>query len=77
MDRRRRSEEALTEEERRIYERLGPLFDEERLRMAQALASGPLFGQKEFELRDQVHELGARALEAAADERSKKGVPRQ
>ncbi len=41
--------------------------------MAQALASGPLFGQKEFELRDQVHRLGAQALEAAADERQKKG----
>jgi hypothetical protein len=37
------------------------------------LASGPLFGQKEFELRDQVHDLGAKALEAAADERQKKG----
>ena len=63
----------LNEDERRLYERLGPLFDEERLRMARGLAAGPLFGKKEFELRDQVHDLGAKALEAAADERQKKG----
>ncbi len=41
--------------------------------MARVLASGPLFGKKEFELRDRVHSLGAKALEAAADERQKKG----
>jgi len=64
---------ALNEDEQRIYERLGPLFEEERLRMARALASGPLFGPQEFELRDQVHGLGAKALEVAADERQKKG----
>ena len=63
----------LNEEEQRIYDRLGPLFEQERRRMAQALASGPLFGRKEYELRDQVHDLGARALEVAADERQKKG----
>jgi hypothetical protein len=63
----------LNEDERRIYERLEPLFEQERLRMARALASGPLFGKKEFELRDRVHDLGAKALEVAADERQKKG----
>jgi hypothetical protein len=63
----------LSEDERRLYERLGPLMEEERLRMARGLATGPLFGKKEFELRDQVHSLGAKALEAAADERQKKG----
>lgn len=63
----------LNAEERQIYDRLEPLFEKERLRMAQALASGPLFGAKEFELRDQVHRLGARALEVAADERQTKG----
>jgi hypothetical protein len=65
--------EDLNEDERRLYERLGPLFEEERLRMARGLSAGPLFGKKEFELRDQVHSLGAQALEAAADERQKKG----
>jgi hypothetical protein len=68
-----RPEVALNEDEQRIFDRLGPLFEQERLRMARALASGPLFGQKEFELRDQVHSLGAKALEVAADERQKKG----
>ena len=42
----------LNEDERQIYERLGPLFEQERQRMARALASGPLFGKKEFELLD-------------------------
>ncbi len=73
MDRPSRHEIVLNEDERRIYERLEPLFQQERLRMARALANGPLFGSKEFELRDQVHDLGAKALEVAADERQKKG----
>jgi hypothetical protein len=65
----------LNEDERRIYDRLGEIFEEERLRMARALAGAgsQLFGRTEYELRDQVHRLGARALEAAADEREKKG----
>lgn len=65
----------LSEDERRIYERLEEVFEEERRRMAQALsrAGSQLFGRAEYELRDQVHRLGARALEAAADERQKKG----
>jgi hypothetical protein len=73
MDRPKLNGIELDEQEQRIYERLAPLFEEERLRMARALASGPLFGRKEFELRDQVHELGAKALGVAADERQKKG----
>ena len=73
MDESRSGQIELNGEEQQLYERLGPLFEQERRRMAQALASGPLFGQKEFELRDQVHGLGAKALEAAADERQKKG----
>jgi len=68
-----RAEVTLSEAEQSLYDRLGPLFEQERLRMARALASGPLFGEKEFELRDQVHDLGAKALEVAADERQKKG----
>lgn len=67
------SQADLTPEELALFERLGPLFEQERIRMARALASGPLLGKKEFELRDAVHELGAKALEAAADERQKKG----
>ena len=67
----------LTVEERALYERLGPLFEEKRLQMARALASkadGELFGRNEFEVRDQVHQLGAQALESAANERQKKGA---
>lgn len=66
----------LTAEEQLLYERLGPLFEQERLRMAKALASkkdSELFGANEYEVRDRVHELGAKALEAAANERQKKG----
>lgn len=35
-----------------------------------------LFGQTEYEVRDIVHQIGAKALESVANERSKKGVPR-
>jgi hypothetical protein len=63
-------------EAQRIYERLQGAFDEELKSMARLMASKAshqLFGQTEFELRDRVHELGARTLEVAADERQKKG----
>ncbi len=66
----------LTAEEQVLFERLGPLFEAERLRMAKALASkadSELFGQNEYEVRDRVHALGAKALEVAANERQKKG----
>jgi hypothetical protein len=35
-----------------------------------------IFGQTEYEVRDIVHRLGAKALETTANERSKKGVSR-
>ena len=35
-----------------------------------------LFGQTEYEVRDLVHGIGAKALEISANERSKKGVLR-
>jgi hypothetical protein len=63
-------------EAQRIYERLRGAFDEELRNMARFMASKPngqLFGQTEFDLRDRVHELRARVLETAADERQKKG----
>lgn len=69
-------DEQQESEAQRIYERLGVVFDEERRRIARCLASKAnheLFGQTEFEIRDRVHALGAQALEAAADERQKKG----
>lgn len=66
----------LSAEEQVLFERLGPLFEAERVRMAKSLASKKdeeLFGKNEYELRDRVHELGAKALEIAAHERQKKG----
>lgn len=63
-------------ESQRIYERLRGAFDMELKAMARLMASKQnreLFGQTEYELRDRVHELGARVLETAADERQKKG----
>lgn len=70
------SEPNLTAEEQLLYDRLGPLFEQERLRMAKALAAtanSELFGQNEYEVRDRVHELGAKSVEIAANERQKKG----
>ena len=46
--------------------------------MARLMASKKdreLFGKTEFEVRDMAHRMGAKALETAAAERSKKGVP--
>jgi hypothetical protein len=66
----------LNEHEQRIYERLEACFEEERKRVAKLLADkddSNLFGQTEFDLRDRVHALGAKALEVVADERQKKG----
>ncbi len=66
----------LNEEEQRIYERLGECFDQERKRVAKLLADKDdtnLLGQTEFDLRDRVHALGAKALEAVADDRQKRG----
>jgi len=70
----------LNEEERRIYERLEACFEQERRRVAKLLADkddSNLFGQTEYDLRDRVHELGARALEAVADDRQKRGRVRE
>jgi hypothetical protein len=63
-------------EAQRIYQRLEAAFDQERMRMARLMASKgnhELFGATEYEVRDRVHELGARVLETAANERQKKG----
>ena len=80
MSRIQQDDLALNEEQQveaqQIYERLGSLFDHERMQIARLLASKAdpeLFGRTEYELRDRVHRLGAEALQAAADERQKKG----
>jgi len=61
----------------RIMEVTEDAFREERWRMACLLASKQdheLFGRTEFEVRDHVHRMGAGALQAAANERRKKGA---
>lgn len=42
-------------------------------RLLASKQNSELFGQTEFELRDIVHRVGAKAMEIAADERQKKG----
>lgn len=59
-----------------IYERIRGAFDDEARRLAALMASKEtryLFGETEYQIRDRVHALGAQVLEAAAEERVKKG----
>jgi hypothetical protein len=61
----------LSDDEQLLYERLKAATDE-HLRMAKLLpvtSSKDLFGKTEYESRDRVHELGAKALEIAAGKR--------
>lgn len=72
----KRDQVDLNDDEQQLYERLREATDEDLRRMAKLLAvksSKDLFGKTEYDLRDRVHELGAKALEIAADERQKKG----
>ncbi len=67
----------LNEEEQRIYERLGECFDQERKRVAKLLADKDdtnLLGQTEFDLRDRVHALGAKARRGGRRRPPKKGA---
>jgi hypothetical protein len=60
--------------EERIYQGLRQSCDGDLRKMAKLLASKPyqqLLGQTEFEVRDIVHDLGARALQTALNERKK------
>jgi hypothetical protein len=64
-------------EAQRLFEQLQGAFLEEARRLAQLLAAKPtaqLLGATEFEVRDAVHRLGARTLEAALDGRKKGGT---
>lgn len=63
----------------RIYQRLQMKVNEELLTMARLMASKAdheIFGKGEFELRDKLNQVGATIVAEAANERSKKGVPR-
>jgi hypothetical protein len=63
----------------RIYQRLQTKMNEELLAMARLMASKAdheIFGKGEFELRNKLNQVGATIVAEAANERSKKGVPR-
>jgi hypothetical protein len=60
--------------EERIYQALRQSCDGDLREMAKLLASKPyeqLLGRTEFEVRDLAHDLGAKALQTALDERKK------
>jgi hypothetical protein len=64
-------------EAERIFQALRPVVEAELRRMTRLLASKPddkLLGEAEFEVRDRVHAIGAKALEAALDGRKKGGI---
>ncbi len=61
----------------RIYQSLRQAADADLRLLADLLASKPdrqLLGPTEFEVRDLVHTIGAKAFEAALDEREKGGT---
>ena len=61
----------------RILQSLRQAVDSDLRSLAELLASKPdrqLLGQTEFEVRDRVHKIGARAIETALNERKKGGT---
>ena len=61
----------------RIYQVLRSACDDEMRQIARLLASKPddkLLGTTEFEVRDRVHRIGAKAIETALNERKKGGT---
>jgi hypothetical protein len=61
----------------RIYQSLRQAADADIRTLADLLASKPdhqLLGPTEFEVRDRVHQIGAKALETALEERKKGGT---
>ena len=61
----------------RIYQVLRSACDAEIRQIARLLASKPddkLLGTTEFEVRDRVHRIGAKAIETALNERKKGGT---
>jgi hypothetical protein len=68
---------AQAEEADRIYQTLRAASDVELRRIAHLLASKPddkLLGRTEFEVRDGVHRIGAKAIETALNGRKKGGI---
>jgi hypothetical protein len=61
----------------RTYQSLRQAADSDLRALVDLLASKPdhqLLGQAEFEARDQVHKIGAKAFETALEERNKGGT---
>jgi hypothetical protein len=61
----------------RLYQTLRAACDDDLRRIARLLASKPddkLLGKTEFEVRDRVHKIGAKAIETALNERKKGGA---
>src|SRR5262249_46990802 len=61
----------------RVFQSLRQAVDSALRSLAELLASKPdrqLLGRTEFEVRDRVHKIGARAIEAALNERKKGGT---
>lgn len=64
-------------EAQRIFQILKRTTDDDLLALARLLASKKdrdLLGQTEFEVRDRVHDIGAKAIETALAERKKGGT---
>lgn len=64
-------------EAERIFQALRGATEDDHWRMAQLLAGkrdDQLFGQTEYQVRDLVHETGAKAIQAALDGRKKGGT---
>lgn len=60
-----------------LYDRLQPVVADRMKQMCRLLAQKEdkeLLGKTEFELRERAHELAARTLETALDERKKGGT---
>lgn len=60
-----------------LFQRLKAAFEREALQLARLMASKEdrqLLGGTEFEVRDQVHRLGAQVLETTLQARKKKGI---
>jgi hypothetical protein len=65
------------EEAERLYQTLRQATEADLRELAALLASKPdrqLLGQTEFEVRDRVHTIGAKAVEAAVNLRKKGGT---
>ena len=71
-----RTSEELAEVQR-VHDLMLKAMDQEAWRMAELMVGkrdDQLFGKTEFALRDMVHQLGAKVLEATVNDRKKGGI---